>query len=145
MRILLINHGTAGDYGGGDGTQIKNTAQQLRAVGHDVSMVNSDEPDVRGFDIAHIFNCRVVESFIKQMNCCLQAGIPTVVSPIWINIPKALWGSRGTMGVLSALQTEITPDHQANLERLKTQELVVNYRTSRLSFEDLWRRQQEQL
>ena len=65
MRILLINHGTAGDYGGGDGTQIKNTAQQLRAVGHDVSMVNSDEPDVRGFDIAHIFNCRVVESAVR--------------------------------------------------------------------------------
>ena len=113
-------------FGGGDGTQIRNTAQQLRAVGHDVSMVNSDEPDVRGFDIAHIFNCRVVESFIKQMNCCLQAGIPTVVSPIWINIPKALWGSRGTMGVLVALQNEIKPDHLANLERLKTQELVVS-------------------
>ena len=126
MRILLINHGTAGDYGGGDGTQIKNTAQQLRAVGHDVSMVNSDEPDVRGFDIAHIFNCRVVDSFIKQMNCCLQAGIPTVVSPIWINIPKALWGSRGTMSVLAALQNGINPEQLTNLERLKTQELVVS-------------------
>ena len=93
MRILLINHGTAGQFGGGDGTQIRNTAQQLRAVGHDVSMVNSDEPDVRGFDIAHIFNCRVVESFIKQMNCCLEAGIPTVFHRSGSTSPKLYGGA----------------------------------------------------
>ena len=125
MRILLINHGTAGDYGGGDGTQIKNTAQQLRAVGHDVSMVNSDEPDVRGFDIAHIFNCRVVESFIKQMNCCLEAGIPTVVSPIWINIPKALWGSREQWGSCRPCRPN-HPRPPGQSGTTKTQELVVS-------------------
>ena len=126
MRILLINHGTAGKFVGGDSTQIKNTALQLRASGHEVTMVNSDEPDVRGYDIAHIFNCRVFDSFVKQMNCCLEAGIPTVVSPIWINIPKALWGSRGTLGILSQVQNGITQDQLKNLERLKTQELVVS-------------------
>lgn len=100
VKVLLINHGSAGKWGGGDGVQIRETARELRELGHKVDVVDSDVPDARGYDIAHIFNCRLLDSFKQQMKSCKGYGVPTVVSPIWVSIPKALWGSRATMAVL---------------------------------------------
>ena len=83
MRILLVNHGSAGEWGGGDGVQIRETGKRLQQRGHDVVSVNSDNPDCRGFDLVHIFNCRVEGSFHQQMASCKAARVPVVVSPIW--------------------------------------------------------------
>ena len=100
MKILLVNHGTAGEWGGGDGVQIRETAKRLAQRGHHVQAVNADRPDTKGFDLVHLFNCRVESSFRQQVASCKQAGVPVVVSPIWISLAKALWGSRGTNSVL---------------------------------------------
>ena len=126
MRILLVNHGTAGDWGGGDGVQIRETAKRLAQRGHHVEAVNSDQPDARGFDLAHLFNCRVEGSFRQQMASCKQAGIPVVVSPIWISLAKAVWGSRGTMSVLQQA-TDGAPSTQVEslLKQLSNRELAV--------------------
>ena len=86
MRILLVNHGSAGEWGGGDGVQIRETGKRLQQRGHDVVGVNADQPDCRGFDLVHIFNCRVEGSFHQQMASCKAAGVPVVVSPIWISL-----------------------------------------------------------
>ena len=101
MRILLVNHGSAGEWGGGDGVQIRETGKRLQQRGHEVVGVNADQPDCRGFDLVHIFNCRVEGSFHQQMASCKAAGVPVVVSPIWISLARALWGSRGSTGVLT--------------------------------------------
>ena len=100
MRIALVNHGTAGDWGGGDSVQIRETARRLVQRGHQVSIQNSDRPDVADVDLVHIFNCRVPDSFRQQMATCQRAGKPVVVSPIWISIGRALWGSRGSASLL---------------------------------------------
>ena len=44
MRILLVNHGSAGAWGGGDGVQIRETGKRLQQRGHDVVGVNADQP-----------------------------------------------------------------------------------------------------
>ena len=98
MRILLVNHGAAGAWGGGDGVQIRETGKRLQQRGHEVVGVNADQPDCRGFDLVHLFNCRVEGSFHQQMASCKAAGVPVVVSPIWISLARALWGSRGSTG-----------------------------------------------
>ena len=99
MRILLVNHGTAGEWGGGDGVQIRETAKRLAQRGHHVKAVNTDQPDARGFDLV-IFST-AGSRLIPTTNGQLQAGwVPVVVSPIWISLAKAVWGSRGTMSVL---------------------------------------------
>lgn len=104
MKIALINHGTAADWGGGDSVQIKELGKRLTAWGHDVSYINSDTPDVAGFDIAHIFNCRIHTSFTRQIRSCRRSGVKRiVVTPIWISIGRALWGSRGTFMALSKI------------------------------------------
>ena len=101
MRILLVNHGSAGEWGGGDSVQIFETGKRLQKRGHEVASVNADRPDCSGFDLVHIFNCRIESSFHQQMASCKAAGVPVVVSPIWISLARALWGSRGSTGVLT--------------------------------------------
>ena len=126
MKVLLVNHGTAGDWGGGDSVQIRETAKRLVQRGHNVAIRNDDRPDVQEFDLVHIFNCRVQHSFVSQVSACKAANKPVVVSPIWINIGKALWGSRGTFGVLRKGIAEGAHSIQAELEKLKERELIVH-------------------
>ena len=126
MRILLVNHGTAGEWGGGDGVQIRETAKRLAQRGHHVQAVNTDQPDARGFDLVHLFNCRIQGSFRQQISSCKQAGVPVVVSPIWISLAKALWGSRGTMSVLQqAVGGAPLKTVDSLLSKLRNRELVV--------------------
>ena len=44
MKVLLVNHGRAGEWGGGDGVQLRETGKRLRQRGHDVVEVNSVNP-----------------------------------------------------------------------------------------------------
>ena len=125
MRILLVNHGTAGDWGGGDGVQLRETGRRLRQRGHSVEEVNSDQPDVRGFDLVHIFNCRVHGSFAQQVACCRAANVPLVVSPIWVSIQRAYWGSRGTFSVLREAVTHGEAAAAGLLQQLRERQLVV--------------------
>ena len=125
MNVLLVNHGNAAAWGGGDGVQIRETAKRLEQRGHRVAMVNSDRPDPRGFDLVHIFNCRVHQSFVQQMATCQQHGTPVVVSPIWVSIPKALWGSRGTMAVVQKLVEQGEAGGEQALTLLRKRQLTV--------------------
>ena len=100
MKVVLINHGTADEWGGGDSVQIRETAKRLRQRGHQVEIQNSDNPQVEGADIAHIYNCRVYNSLKQQYMSCKKAGVPIVISPIWMPLGRAMWGSRGLFAIL---------------------------------------------
>ena len=132
MKILLVNHGTASEWGGGDGVQMRETAARLEQRGHQVEIQNSDTPQVGDADLVRIFNCRVFNSFVQQVRTCKAAGKPTVVSPIWINIGRALWGSRGTFGLLQKAVTEGEGSVQQELELLRTRQLKVHLKQGSL-------------
>lgn len=125
MRILLVNHGSAGEWGGGDGVQIRETGKRLQQRGHDVVGVNADQPDCRGFDLVHLFNCRIEGSFHQQMASCKAAGVPVVVSPIWISLARALWGSRGSTAVLTQAVAQGEAAIAPLLAQLRKREMVV--------------------
>ena len=125
MKILLLNHGRAGEWGGGDGVQLRETGKRLRQRGHEVVEVNSDHPEARGFDIVHVFNCRVLESLEQQMHQCRQAGVPIVISPIWVSIGRALWGSRAAEGILRRGVSEGEDNVRGLLEQLRLRTLTV--------------------
>ena len=125
MRILLVNHGSAGEWGGGDSVQIRETGKRLQQRGHEVVAVNADQPDCRGFDLVHLFNCRVEGSFHQQMASCKSAGIPVVVSPIWISLARALWGSRGSTAVLTHAVQKGEEASKSLLEQFRKREMVV--------------------
>ena len=82
-----MNHGTASEWGGGDGVQMRETAKRLTQRGHQVSLQNSNHPEIDDADIVHIFNCRVHHAFFQQIETCQMAQKPIVVSPIWIKLP----------------------------------------------------------
>ncbi|MDA7623142.1 glycosyltransferase family 4 protein [bacterium] len=125
MKVLLVNHGRAGEWGGGDGVQIRETAKRLNQRGHEVNLVNSDRPDTRGYDIVHLFNCRIQDSFEQQMASCQAAQVPVVVSPIWVSIGRALWGSRGSVGILQKALESGEASIQPLLQQLKQRTLAV--------------------
>lgn len=126
MRVALVNHGTAGDWGGGDGVQIRETARRLAQRGHQVSLQNSDRPEVDDVDLVHIFNCRIPDSFRQQMATCQQAGKPVVVSPIWISIGRALWGSRGSVALLEQAVREGADATEPGFLALKERYMTVH-------------------
>lgn len=126
MRIALVNHGTAGDWGGGDSVQIRETARRLKQRGHQVSIQNSDRPELDNVDLVHIFNCRVYPSFQQQIATCQQAGKPIVVSPIWISIGRALWGSRGSVALLEQAVQQGAEASEAGFAALRQRQMVVS-------------------
>ena len=126
MRIALVNHGTAAEWGGGDSVQIKETAKRLKQRGHEVSIQNSDRPAVDDVDVVHIFNCRVHPSFVQQVATCQQAGKPIVVSPIWISIGRAVWGSRGSIGLLEQATQQNGGEAAAALAGFRDRKMTVS-------------------
>jgi glycosyltransferase involved in cell wall biosynthesis len=101
--VLLLNHADAAGFQGGDGLQMRQTALWLRRWGVEVRLENSDQPDLAGVDLVHVFNCRHLHHFAPQVSAIGEAGIPFVVSPIWIPLAEALWGSRCAEAVLKAI------------------------------------------
>ena len=123
MKILMVNHRGAANFKGGDSVQIRETTHRLYQRGHQVAITNNDQPDTKGFDLVHLFNCREFNTFDKQLKSCEANGVPVVASPIWISIPKAFWGSRATF---SAIQDAVDSGSEDNLVLLKNRSLVLN-------------------
>jgi len=125
MRVLLVNHGTAADWGGGDGVQMRETGKRLQERGHSVELINADRFNPAGFDLVHLFNCRVHHCFEQQVLSCREADVPVVVSPIWVSIARALWGSRGTVGLLQKAVDEGEVATKGMLDQLRERRLTV--------------------
>lgn len=124
MKVLMVNHGQAADFKGGDSVQIRETAKKISLRGHTVGFTNNNKPDTTGFDIVHIFNCRHYPSFKEQVEVCKERGVPIVVSPIWVNIPKAFWGSRASLTALDSAVKSGEENHPL-LQQLKDRRLVL--------------------
>ena len=74
----------------------------------------------------HIFfNCRVYNSLKKQFKTCVDAGIPVVISPIWMPLGRAMWGSRGHYGVLQKGIAEGEEAIKEDLTNMKRRKLSV--------------------
>ena len=125
MRILLVNHGTASEWGGGDGVQIRETAKRLAQRGHHVQAVNADQPDARASTSC---TCSTAGwRFIPTASGQLQTGRCTCGGLTHLDfVSKALWGSRGTMSVLQqATNGASSANVHSLLEKLRNRELVV--------------------
>lgn len=124
-RVLLVNHGRAGDFKGGDSVQINETGQRLAERGWHVAQVQADQPNPHGWDLVHIFNSRCVDSLKQQLACCQAAQVPVVLSPIWITIPRAIWGSRCALQTLREVVQAGQPDQHPLLDQLRLRQMVL--------------------
>ncbi len=124
MKILLVNHADSSKYKGGDSLQLEKIGVILSKRGHKVLGAYQNKPDVSGFDLVHIFNCRQIDSFKSQIEACKAADIKIVVSPIWISLSNAFWGSRASLKVL---KLAVNKDPKASLafELFKNREYIL--------------------
>ncbi len=91
MKVLMVNTPASQQFRGGDSTQMQKTAEALRPHGVEVSFSYEEEPRAAGFDLAHVFNLRTVNVTAKQVRSLKAAGVPVVLSPIYLN-PSACSG-----------------------------------------------------
>ena len=111
---------------------MRETAKRLALRGHDAVVTNSDKPDARGFDLVHLFNCRTVNSLQQQMRACKDANVPVVISPIWVSISRALWGSRGALWALKNTVEKNDSRDSEEIKALRDRKLVVQVAEGRV-------------
>lgn len=83
MRVLFQSRKTLFSVPGGDTTQILQTAKYLEKLGIKVDISTELEPDVKNYDIVHVFNLmRGQETYLQVLNAKSQ-GKPVALSTIY--------------------------------------------------------------
>lgn len=85
MRVLLQIRADYRERPGGDATQARRTAEELRALGIEADLVGGIAPDLAGYDLVHIFNTQVIGDPVRQAIRARRWGLPVVLSPIYWN------------------------------------------------------------
>jgi len=83
MRVLLQIRPDYLDRPGGDATQARRTAEELRALGIEAELRGGVAPDLAGYDLVHIFNTQVIDDSVRQAIRAGSWGLPVVLSPIY--------------------------------------------------------------
>jgi len=68
---------------GGDSTQVIKTGKYLKLLGVSVEISSDLIPDLKGFDLIHVFNIQTSKTGIQQMRHIKDYGIPVALSPIY--------------------------------------------------------------
>ena len=83
MRVLLQIRPDYLDRPGGDATQARRTAEELRALGIEAELRGGVAPDLAGYDLVHIFNTQEIDDAVRQAIRARSWGLPVVLSPIY--------------------------------------------------------------
>ena len=84
MRVLLLNSRV--DFlekWGGDSTQVVKTGKYLKRLGVSVKISSDLTPNLKGYDLIHVFNIQTSKTGIQQMQHIKRYGIPVALSPIY--------------------------------------------------------------
>ncbi len=104
MRALLLVRSDLKKRPGGDTTQILETAAALRRRGVAVEISSAADPDLRRFDLVHLFHLGRVWENVHWCRLIRAAGIPSALSPIyWPTEKFDRFGRTGLGGALSRL------------------------------------------
>lgn len=88
MRVLLQIRPDYLDRPGGDATQARRTAEELRGLGIEAALRGGVAPDLAGYDLVHIFNTEEIHDPVRQAIRARGWGLPVVLSPIyWQPVP----------------------------------------------------------
>lgn len=85
-RVLFVLRPDASTRFGGDTVLARDNLTAIKGLGVDADFVETDRPDPRGYDIAHVFNVGQPELCRRQMEGCLEAGVPIALSPVWLDL-----------------------------------------------------------
>ncbi|MBV8727770.1 MAG: glycosyltransferase family 4 protein [Candidatus Eremiobacteraeota bacterium] len=125
---------------GGDTTLVYDTAKALREAGVDCDVVESDNPDPRGYDVAHIFNVGQPEVAENQMEACERANATIVLSPVWLDLKELFTRALAAENVIVKERHEQKAEAQLAKIRKTPLEKFFNRKQQR-EFEERERRQ----
>jgi len=86
MRVLAVVRPDAKTRPGGDLIHAERTAAALRDLGLEVDVVDTLEPEARGYDVAHVFGIFEPETARRQFDAIHRLGTPLALSPIWLDL-----------------------------------------------------------
>ena len=101
MKVLMVNTPKAPKFKGGDLRQMRETAKALATLQVTVGESFDPEPDATGFDLAHVFNIRTIDATTRQVRHLSRFGIPIVLSPVYLNVSFAHWGTEAVRDTFS--------------------------------------------
>jgi glycosyltransferase involved in cell wall biosynthesis len=85
-RVLFVMRPDATTRFGGDTVLARDNFAAVKEYGIDADFVETDRPDPRGYDVAHVFNVGQPEICGRQMDACEEAGVPVALSPVWLDL-----------------------------------------------------------
>ncbi len=91
MKVLFVNHPDCKKYDGGDGVQLRKTAEAIGALGVEVDITFDPEPGAAGYDLAHVWNLRTTVPTVKQVQSLKRFGVPIVMTPFYCDMQFLFW------------------------------------------------------
>ena len=120
MRALLVVRPDAPAKPGGDLVHAERTATALCELGIEATLVASDAPDPRGYDVAHVFGIFEPATARKQIDALRAHRAPLVLSPIWLDL-RALFATAPRLErALAARDAAAVERRLARLRRVET-------------------------
>ena len=141
FRVLFVQRPDASTRFGGDAMLARDNFEAVKALGVAADMVETDRPDARGYDVAHIFNVGQPEVSKRQMDACEEAGVPIVLSPVWLDLREYL--GRAHVYEHLFLNGKTAREVEAKLQRYRSTQDLNSY-LNRRQTEELKRRHQDQ-
>jgi glycosyltransferase involved in cell wall biosynthesis len=80
---LFQNRSDAVEHAGGDTTQMLKTRTYLQKLGVEVDISLEPEPDLRHYDLVHIFNMSTARYGVRQVRNAKAQGVPVALSTIY--------------------------------------------------------------
>lgn len=116
MRALLVTRSNASARPGGDTAVLRGAAAALAAHGVTADVVETETPDARGYDVAHVFGIFNPDVAEPQVAAIRRSGTPLVISPIcWDRSALFALAPR----LIDALSTNDARVAQRGIDRLR--------------------------
>jgi glycosyltransferase involved in cell wall biosynthesis len=129
MKILFQGRPNLFESPGGDKTQIMQTKEHIAALGHEVELSCELCPDVKEFDLVHIFNHHYVEEVYAQVVNAKRHKKPVALSTIYMNYSFFDKEARGgIIGLLTKSLSWKKTEYLKGLYRFISQRKIDYYR-----------------
>ena len=141
LRVLFVQRPDASTRFGGDAMLARDNFEAVKGLGVAADMVETDRPDARGYDLAHLFNVGQPQICKRQMDACEEAGVPVVLSPVWLDLRE--YFGRAHVYEHLLLNAKTAREVEAKVQRYRAQRDPNAY-LSRRQAEELERRHADQ-
>jgi glycosyltransferase involved in cell wall biosynthesis len=131
LRVLFVVRPNEAERPGGDTKLARDTLTAVKELGVVADCVAAQEPDARGYDIAHVFNVGQPEVCRRQLDACAASDVPVALSPIWLDLREFLGKGFAYERLFSSARTESAVENTLARYRKRSIDSFLNRRQRR--------------